>query len=757
MLKISAARNAWLFVIAFSVAAASTIGGGAWLQARSPMQKLAAAPCTDPASVQKDGDGDGDADAGTRCAPRRHPESAREFARMGDAWSMRTGQPPDGAIRAALAQKAAMVQTKSAISNAGGTWQAYGQGPLIFNDPAYGQVNGEGMVNVSGRVDAFAYDPATLRVFALPGNGGVWTSTDFGQNWSSIGDRLPTQNNGAVAWTSSNGGTLIVLSGNSDFLGSPSYGGLGAFWTNDLGQTWNQSVGIPDGIYAFELAVDHAHPDIVYAATSRGLFRSTDAGRHFVNVALPTSTDCAGRTDLGKCQFANVVTSVVVQEPGGTSNVAGGAVLAAVGFQEGNTNTFSDGTLVSPGNGLYASPDGAPGSFTKLAVGAASAVSPVGFAPDNRIGRVAMAVAHGDDQDHNYVYALVQDALLMTGGLPYIDVNPTSLGAPVAVPIPTVLNGLYISSDFGQSWTRAFDFVASQNPASGSALAGLQQATGYGPGVQAWYNLWVESDPTVTASNAPSRLFFGLEEVWSSLTASVPQNGTAQLADVVNYHVIGAYYAGTTCGALNLGAIFPNLPPACPGRNPPTATTTTHPDQHGHLVMPDGQGGVYLFAGSDGGVFVQHHAAGENFDNAGWGDGAQNGFNTLLPYDIAVAKDNTVWFGLQDNGSGKIDPVTQKVYETYGGDGFWMAVDPDNSNTAYEEYTNGDISVTTDGGQTWTDMNPNLANPNFANQFYMDPTDAKHILTGGSDIVDTVDGPDTCATNTCTWATLFTL
>ncbi len=37
----------------------------------------------------------------------------------------------------------------------------------------------------------------------------------------------------------------------------------------------------------------------------------------------------------------------------------------------------------------------------------------------------------------------------------------------------------------------------------------------YCPGVQSWYNAWIEPDPTrADASGVPTRLTFGLEEVW---------------------------------------------------------------------------------------------------------------------------------------------------------------------------------------------------------------------------------------------------
>src|SRR4029078_8820129 len=80
--------------------------------------------------------------------------------------------------------------------------------------------------------------------------------------------------------------------------------------------SWTHASGVPDGAMAFRVAVDESNPNVVYVATSKGLFRSADEGSSFANVTLPVSPDCTG-TSAGKCQFANVVTDVVVKKPGG--------------------------------------------------------------------------------------------------------------------------------------------------------------------------------------------------------------------------------------------------------------------------------------------------------------------------------------------------------------------------------------------------------------------------------------------------------
>jgi len=646
---------------------------------------------------------------------------------------------PAGAYRAAVERKRAMESLKATVPGANGTWQPYGKGPLLSG-------TGDSETGYNGRIDSFDYDPVDHRLFATFGTGGVWMSEDLAQSWRSIGDNLPTQIIGNAAWSSAGGGTVIAASGDPSFGGND-YVGLGAFWTNDLGATWHQAEGVPDGALGFKVVVDHAHPDIVYIGNSKGLFRSIDAGRTFVNVNLPTSADCAGVTDLGPCQFANFVTDVVVMEPGGSTNEAGGQVLAAVGYRQGRL-PLADGTISAPGNGLYRSATGEPDTFEYLDVSAPNNADPLGFASQERIGRVALGPTIGPDQDHNYVYAMVQDAVLMNGGLPTIDAPD---GTPSAGALPfinaTAFNGLYVSADFGSSWTRMADTVEiAYNPATDSALALVEAAAGnYAPGVQARYNLWVHPDPTRQLGGVPTRLLFGLEEVWANRVTSVPLDGLLQQGPD-DFHVIGNYFQAPSCA----GVIAPPLI-GCPLPVIGQGTTTTHPDQHAGIFIPDDSGGVTVIVGNDGGAFAQHAGAGEEMDNAKWGAGVQNGFNSLLPYAVAIAKDGTAWFGLQDNGDARIDPQTGETRELFGGDGFFAAVDPDNSNVSYEEYTYGDIAVTTDGGQTWTDIKPSLTGAQFSNPFVMDPLDANHLITGAREVVERLNGP------TGSWVQVFDL
>lgn len=676
----------------------------------------------------------------TACTPVREPEKFAELAAMQAERNVISAGPmgytPPGAVRAALAGKAAATAAASTVPGAQGTFTPLGRTPLLSDVEEYPSTDGSGLADLAGRVDSFTYDDVNRRLFAAPGTGGVWMTTDLGGSWRSVGDTLPYQSVGAVAWSPDGraaDGTLLVVSGEAS-AGGNVYTGLGAFYSTDSGRTWRTAQGIPDGLMGFEIEVDPTDPKVVYAATSQGLFRSTDTGRSYTNVKLPTGS-CAGVTGYDNiCQNANWVTDVEVQAPGGTTDVAGGAVLAAVGYRAGTIPYPGTDTPQSPQNGLYRSDTGAVGSFTYLEdVYALEDGVAVGFAPQRRVGRTELGSARGPEQDHGFLYAIVQDAVLFAGGLNAVEAaDPTVLSGPV--PNNTALNGIFVSPDFGLTWTRMADEIELQSPLTESALIGTFQATLYAPGIQAWYNMWISPDPTsATASGVPTRLVFGLEEVWESRLSGTPQNGPTQSAEPASFKVIGPYFADEACLALSLGL------PVCPTTQTTPGNTTTHPDQQGGIWVPGADGEVTLVVGHDGGVNTQTVATGEALSKNEWGRGSQNGFNTLLPYHVAAARDGTVWYGLQDNGSGKIEPDGRQIM-AFGGDGFYVAVDPEDSEIAYSEHTQADMRVTQDGGRSWRSIPPPVSLPNFGNPFVMDPTDPEHLMTAGPEVVQRTTG-----------------
>lgn len=676
------------------------------------------------------------------CVPALRVEPMDELMAMNSQLAMRqtSGLPvAGGAYAAATAQHAALTRA-TATSAKAPSWIPVGKGPLNSDVAGYNQVNNLGLHQLSGRIVDLAYDPASPNSwYAAVANGGVWQTTNAGGKWRSVADKLPTQITGAVELLrKGKARTLVVGTGDPAFGGS-SFAGLGVYWSKGDGR-WTKSKGVPNGALSFNLDHDPAAPDVVYAATSKGLYRSTDAARSFVNVVLPTTC-----TTLSSpvCYFANMVTDVLVRPTG--RGVKGGAVLAAVGWRAG-AKLNAVGKPQSPQNGLYWSANGAKGSFRYLTNPGSNNVATglgTGFATNDVVGRVALGGATGALQDKGYVYALVQDALKFNKAATAFDIpEPTG-----KIPGNTVFNGVYASKDFGLTWTKLADAAQLALPGSGTALSGLQGAT-YAPGVQSWYNAWIQVDPTVQdESGVPGRIAFGLEEIWTGAGAIPPVPNTGQ------YHVVGRYFSGGACG----GLIIPALGGRCPlsgtladpaaGVNP--QGSTTHPDQHAGLWVPQPGGGVVLLAGNDGGAYKQSLAKGAELSNDAWGKGINNGFATLLPYDVAMSADGTVVMGLQDNGSAVITPQGKQIM-AYGGDGFYVAVDPDDSNIWYEEYVGGSMSKTTNGGKTWSSVNPGLTSPLFSTPFVMDLTDSRHLVVGGRDIKETKNGA-------ADWVTVYDL
>ena len=152
-----------------------------------------------------------------------------------------------GTFAAASAQERALP-----VAHAGGRGLAPGRQPAQCaaptdhsrTCPAAGPDNGGlgytgtlGLRTLSGHITSFAYDPSAQgRYFASPTIGGVGESTDSGTSWRSIGDSLPTQVIGAIAYDQPFH-RLIAGSGDNSF-GGDGIAGHGVYYSDDDGGAW---------------------------------------------------------------------------------------------------------------------------------------------------------------------------------------------------------------------------------------------------------------------------------------------------------------------------------------------------------------------------------------------------------------------------------------------------------------------------------------------------------------------------------------
>ena len=682
------------------------------------------------------------------------PESPDEMLAMLAQRDMRHAGGDGNAYASAVAERQAIAATSASTAVPGGSnaWAPAGQTPLHNDDPSFG-LSPLGYPNLSGRVTAYAVDPdpamAATHYYLSTAGGGVWETTDAATTWHPVGDGLPIEQVGALAYTAA-GGTRTLIAGTGDnSFGYSSLKGLGVYVSSDNGSTWTAAPGVPSGSMAFKIAIDPTSPATAYVATDRGLYRSTNigSGSSFVNVVLPTT--CTDLT-LPACTLANVVTDVDVRAGDAGTGAGGGAVIAAVGWRAA-TQVYPDGTTVqAPQNGIYVSADGTPGSFAYVDP------SKSGFAGKAVAGRTSLAVAKGPGQSRNIVYALVQDAQKLLGCLDILTL-PTCNSTAQAFAQGTVLDGAYYSADFGHTWTKVMNYSDLQVPGNNSALTGVSVAgaEGYRPGIQSWYNNWIAIDPTVQSGGVPSRVLFGLEEIWENTLQGLPVNNPSPTQA---WKVIARYW--NSCGSLNAtGGLV------CNGPSSPIPGTTTHPDQHAAVFVPDVTGGgVTLITGSDGGSYRQHIAAGSDFSNDGWAKGNDVGLNTLQPYDAEMSADGTIVAGLQDNGQMRITPGGREDM-VYGGDGFFTTIDPQNSQNINEEYTYGKIHYSNDGGKTWNSYSLGFTSSLFATPLAADPTDPKHFISGGRQVYEDIYGYNdiqSCVDPACTvynqtWSQVYDL
>ncbi|HEX6701020.1 MAG TPA: hypothetical protein VF101_09855 [Gaiellaceae bacterium] len=154
----------------------------------------------------------------------------------------------------------------------GPQWQSLG--PWTIPN---GQTYGASRVNVSGRIAAIAVDPSNpAHVLAGAANGGVWESFDRGGSWAPRTDYAATLTVGAIAFDRTNPRTVYCGLGEGNwwfFLGA------GILRSSDGGASWSTLCTAPfvgQGFY--DLAVDPSDGTRLYAATTGGLYVSSDGG-----------------------------------------------------------------------------------------------------------------------------------------------------------------------------------------------------------------------------------------------------------------------------------------------------------------------------------------------------------------------------------------------------------------------------------------------------------------------------------------------
>lgn len=139
-----------------------------------------------------------------------------------------------------------------------------------------------------GRCDRIAFHPTNANTIYIgtPG-GGLWRTTNDGATWTALTNNLPTLGISGIVVDYSNANTIYVLTGDGDsdigggFVRNFGYmrSSLGVFKSIDGGATWAPTGVLSANSYnGYRLVQDPDEPATLLAATSAGIYRTTNGG-----------------------------------------------------------------------------------------------------------------------------------------------------------------------------------------------------------------------------------------------------------------------------------------------------------------------------------------------------------------------------------------------------------------------------------------------------------------------------------------------
>ena len=153
-----------------------------------------------------------------------------------------------------------------------------------------------------GRVDRIAFHPSNANIiFAGTPAGGVFKSTNGGSSWFNLDSYMPSLGVSGIVVSWADANTIYVLTGDGDsnigdggFVQGFDYirPSIGVLKSTDGGATWQQtgSLGLTGFYVGFKLVQSPTSSNTLLAATSNGLFRTTNGGSSWSLVSPNSNT-----------------------------------------------------------------------------------------------------------------------------------------------------------------------------------------------------------------------------------------------------------------------------------------------------------------------------------------------------------------------------------------------------------------------------------------------------------------------------------
>ena len=460
------------------------------------------------------------------------------------------------------------------------------------------------------------------------------------------------------------------------------------------------------------VAIDPANPEIIYAgAAGGGVWKSKDGGVTWSNIFDESSS-------IGSIVLDPIDPQVIY-----------------VGTGEGNPG----GVAIYPGNGIWRSTNGGA-SWTNVGLTNSGQIGKLAIDPvsTNRIFAAVLGRYRSRTVDRGIYRSLDSGATWQkvlfvtdTTGACDVAIDPSNshrlLAAmwdryrPLTYSIVNGTNtGLWASSDGGDHWAQVTSGFPNNDPNLGRislAFAPSQPGVVYalasnGTGVYGIYKSTDSGDNWVQVSPGDP---FGIEsQVWyNNVIAVSPINSLRLFAGMTSM------YQSTDGGS---------------------AWTPIGFDMHvdHHAIEFDATNASRMVVGNDGGIFISTDAGGS------WNKSYHLPVTQFYAGTIDFSNPQRYFGGTQDNGTPRTLTGSDSDWaDIFGGDGFYVLVDPKNPQRVYAEYQYGGLGYSTDGGNSFFDGTSGIIpndRMNWETPVAMDPTTTTTLYTGTQRLYRTTNG-----------------
>ncbi len=542
-----------------------------------------------------------------------------------------------------------------------------------------------GPLNTGGRITDVAISPDSDDILYVgAATGGIFKTTDRGQNWIPIFDEVTKPSIGDIAIAPSNAQRIYVGTGEANGSATDgAYFGDGMYRSDNAGDTWTH-IGLEETNHIGRIAIDPTNQDRVFVAAAgklygkndeRGIYRTTNGGSNWEKVLFVTDSTAAIDVAMNPVN-TNIVFAAMWERTRRPWQRDYGGISSAIHRSTNGGDTWEELGL---SNGLPA--------------------------PDLETGRIGIAISES---------------------------NPSTIYARYTThEIANYFNGLYKSTDNGDNWTlvslgdisdvdASFGWYFGNiriNPTDPNEVYVLGQkiykTTNSGSNWQSVSGMHVDHHAMEYSRNNNNFILEGNDG-----GAYISENGGASWSKFTNLPITQFYN-------IEVDYLLPNkLYGGTQDNNTIRTTTGSNNDWNsvwggdGFHVNVDPVDNNFVYVESQWGYLGKSSDGGSNFSSAMDGlDYERTNWNT--PVIISPFNSEIVYYG------------ANKLYSSNRAS-FWTAISPDltsgqhpsgslaygtltaiapsynNLDVIYTGSDDGNINVTLDGGITWENVSNSL-------------------------------------------------